>query len=324
MKKKFPLVSIVAINYNNSKYVIETLDSIAQQTYENIELIIVDDCSTDDSIEKIEKWLLTFNKPYKFIKHTKNKGVCATINDGYRIAKGKYISSIATDDIMLPQKTDTQVQLLENTDDKTGMIFSDSYLIDENSQPISGKFIQKYNSDFSYLTDGITYEKLLKGNFIPAMTIMIKSKILSEIGYFDESLNYEDYDMWLRIAKNYKIQYSEYISAKYRLHKTSLTQTLLKDKWVVDDIKIYNKHKDDSPLAKSLFYNLIQESFINDNKNLYYYLKSSNINKRLILMYKIWGLSYLSHKKKIKLYNKIINIWASYYKISALLRNKNG
>ncbi|WP_303813338.1 glycosyltransferase family A protein, partial [Apibacter mensalis] len=96
MDKELPLVSIVAINYNNSKHLVETLDSIDQQTYKNIELIIVDDCSTDDSVKKIDQWLLTYNKPFQFIKHIENKGICKTINDGYKVAKGKYISSIAT------------------------------------------------------------------------------------------------------------------------------------------------------------------------------------------------------------------------------------
>jgi glycosyltransferase involved in cell wall biosynthesis len=324
VENKLPLVSIVAINYNNSKYLLETLNSIDQQTYKNIELIIVDDCSTDDSIKKIEHWLLSFNKPFQFIKHTENLGICKTINDGYKIAKGKYISSIATDDIMLPQKTEIQVQLLENTDDRVGMIFSDAYLIDENSNPLEGKFIEKYKSNLFHINSRNVYEDLLKGNFIPAMSIMIKKKVLLEVGYFDENLNYEDYDMWLRIAEKYKIHFSEYISVKYRIHKSSFTQVLSRDKWVVDDIKIYNKHINNSPLAKHNFNYLIKDSFIKDNKNLYEYLKNKKINKRITIMCKIWGNNYISHKNKIKLYDKTLTLMSYYYKIYTLINNKNG
>ncbi|QYN49779.1 glycosyltransferase [Apibacter sp. ESL0432] len=324
MDKELPLVSIVAINYNNSKHLVETLDSIDQQTYKNIELIIVDDCSTDDSVKKIDQWLLTYNKPFQFIKHTENKGICKTINDGYKVAKGKYISSIATDDLMLPKKTEIQVQLLENTDDRVGMVFSDAFLIDENSSPIESKFIEKYKSNVFHINSENIYEDLLKGNFIPAMSIMIKSKIFSEIGYFDESLNYEDYDMWLRIAEIYKVHYSDYISAKYRIHNSSFTQVLSRDKWVVDDIKIYNKHKNKSPIAQRAFNYLIKDSFIKDNKNLYKYLKSMKINKRITIMCKIWGINALSHKNKIKLYEKSLNLISFYYKLQAILSNKNG
>lgn len=321
MDKKLPLVSIVAINYNNSKYLLETLNSIDQQTYKNIELIIVDDCSTDDSIKKIEQWLLSFNKPFQFVKHTENQGICKTINDGYKIAKGKYISSIATDDIMLSQKTEIQVQLLENTDDRVGMIFSDAYLIDDNSNPLEGKFIEKYKSNLFHINSINVYEDLLKGNFIPAMSIMIKNKVLLEVGYFDENLNYEDHDMWLRIAEKYKIHYSEYVSAKYRIHKNSLTQKLTRDRWAVDDIKIYRKHKNNSPLAEYLLNELIKDSFLNDNHDVYKYLQNNKINKRITLMCKIWGINYLSHRKKINLYDKTITVWKYYYKLIALLRN---
>ena len=75
-----PLVSICAANYNNELYVLETLESIKNQTYHNIELIIVDDCSTDKSPEIIENWLNNFGKPYKFIRNEKNGGVCRACN----------------------------------------------------------------------------------------------------------------------------------------------------------------------------------------------------------------------------------------------------
>lgn len=320
MDKELPLVSIVAINYNNSKHLVETLDSIDQQTYKNIELIIVDDFSTDDSVKKIDQWLFTYNKPFQFIKHTENKGICKTINDGYKVAKGKYISSIATDDLMLPKKTEIQVQLLENTDDLLGMVFSDVYLIDEDSNPIEGKFIEKYKSNVFHINSENIYEELLKGNFIPAMSIMIKSEILSKIGYFDENLNYEDLDMWLRIAEKYKIQYSEYISAKYRIHKNSITQKLSRDRWAVDDIKIYNKHKNNSPIANYFLNKLIYDSFIKDNNDVYKFLKNNKINKQITCMSKIWGMNYLSHRKKIDLYNKVMSIYKYYYKLIAFMK----
>ncbi|TWP31195.1 glycosyltransferase [Apibacter muscae] len=255
-----PLVSIVAINYNNEKYVIETLDSIANQTYQNTELIIVDDCSTDESLHIIEKWLKNYNKPYKLIKHAKNLGVCKTINDGYGIAKGKYISSIATDDIMLSKKIEKQVCCLENTDNTVGMVYSNAYLIDDNSNVIEGNFIAKYRGDLSNPFTGNVYQELFKGNFIPAMSIMIKKNILLDIGYFDERLKYEDFDMWLRIAEKYKIIYSEYISVKYRIRENSLSNRISKIEWILDNIRIYKKHKNrDIILRKE--YNIIRKKW---------------------------------------------------------------
>src|SRR5689334_1867763 len=91
-----PLVSILAANYNNARYVLESLESIKQQTYPNIELIIVDDASADNSPQLISDWLKTANIPHKYIVHEQNKGLCSTCNELLRNANGKYISFIAT------------------------------------------------------------------------------------------------------------------------------------------------------------------------------------------------------------------------------------
>lgn len=309
-----PLVSIVAINYNNEKYVIETLDSIANQTYQNTELIIVDDCSTDSSPLLIENWLKNYKKPYHFIKHVKNLGVCKTINDGYKVAIGKYIESIATDDIMMPEKTEKQVGILEKSLPSVGMVYSNVYLIDEFSCFLNISFINMYRKDLENFPSGNIYNEILKGNFIPAMSIMIKSEILNEIGYFDENLNYEDYDMWLRIAKKFNIVYSGYISAKYRIRRNSLSETLSKQKWILDDIKIYDKHRLNSVIAKDALNSLIKKSFYNNLRNVYLLIKFSSNKFENGLIFNIWSVKFLPHKLKVKIYNLLIKILSKYYK----------
>src|ERR1035438_3501558 len=99
-----PLVSVVTCSYNNSKYIIETLDSIKNQTYPNIEIVIVEDCSTDNSAELINEWLLTYKGLYKFIRHEVNMGGSIPANVGLASSSGKYYSAIDTDDMMLPEK----------------------------------------------------------------------------------------------------------------------------------------------------------------------------------------------------------------------------
>lgn len=246
-----PLVSIVAINYNNSKYIIETLDSIAAQTYSNTELIIVDDCSTDDSVRKIEDWLVNYKKPFQFIYNQKNEGVCATCNKGYQAAKGKYISSIATDDVMLPEKIAKQSSFFETLPDDTGMIYSDAYLIDDDGNDLFGTFIQKLRN-FDNVPTGSIFNDLLEGNFIPAMATMIKASVFKTIGYFDESLSYEDYDMWLRIARNYKIIFHNEITVKYRKRKNSLMTTIKSFEWLNSNVKIFAKFADDDISQKKM------------------------------------------------------------------------
>jgi glycosyltransferase involved in cell wall biosynthesis len=245
-----PLVSIVAINYNNEKWVLETLNSIAEQTYDNIELIIVDDCSTDQSPQLIAKWLETYSKPASFIRHSQNRGICATSNTGFKNAKGDYVCYIATDDVMIPEKTEQELLVLENSSDDVAMVYCDAYLISDDSSPLYGWFIQRHRNDYNWPPSGNIFDELAKGNFIPAMSIMLKKKVLSEVGYFDESLVFEDFDMWLRIANKFKILYHTNPLVKYRLRKGSAIQTI--KSWSPSFIKIYKKFQTNESVQRRL------------------------------------------------------------------------
>jgi len=300
-----PLVSIIAINFNNSKYVIETLDSIDAQTYPNTELIIVDDCSTDDSAQKIANWLIDYKKSFQFIRSPKNEGVCATCNKGYEVARGKYISYIATDDVMLPEKISRQVFFFGLLPDDTGMIYSDAYLIDDDGNELLGTFIQKFRN-FDYAPSGNIFETLIQGNFIPAMATMIKSSIFKTVGSFDESLLYEDFDMWLRIAKDYKIIFQNEMTVKYRRRKNSLSSLGRSEKWINSEIKILAKYQENDFVKKRIT-ELILELYINgyDYRELY---------KKYKLLLTGKGITFKCMKMKIptpipkfflKLFNRI-------------------
>ena len=264
-----PLVSIAAINYNNSKYILETLESIRNQTYPNIELIIVDDCSTDDCVAIIENWLSTYNGQYKFIRHEVNKGVCATCNSGLANATGKYFSLIATDDLVLPEKITGQVQILEASDTAVAGIYSDAYLIDDNSMPLPGVFIDNHRS-FVTRPGGNIYEVLLQGNYIPAMTVLIKKQVFDDIGGFDENLAYDDYDMWLRIARKYQMLFSDFISCKYRIRPGSLSSTI--KNWNLSDVKIFLKHVG-APLPMQRLRKIALDVYTTDDKDTIPFLK---------------------------------------------------
>lgn len=238
----FPLVSIVALNYNNSRYVLDTLHSIAGQTYNNIELIIVDDCSTDDSLAKIENWLMQYDGNVRLIKHEKNKGINVTCNTGFKAATGKYISYIATDDIMLPEKIASQVGILEETSDEVGVVFSDAYMINEEGELIYGRAIQRSVPFMSKIPSGNIYNELIRDNFIPPMTALFKARIFHDIGYFDETLLFEDRDIFLRIARKYQLIFSEEVFIHYRVQQKSLSHTIRN--WDAEYIKIFLKHLD--------------------------------------------------------------------------------
>ena len=110
-----PIVTVVALCYNQEKYVIETLDSIAEQTYSNIQLIIADDFSKDNSSIKIMDWIQNHSDlDITIIQNKSNLGVTKTLNKCIDIAKGKYYQAIACDDILMPHKIEKMVKALEN------------------------------------------------------------------------------------------------------------------------------------------------------------------------------------------------------------------
>jgi glycosyltransferase involved in cell wall biosynthesis len=236
-----PLVSIVTCSYNNADFILETLDSIKGQTYTNIELVIVDDCSTDSSVAIIEEWLKTYPGKYKFIKHETNLGGSVPYNVGLRAATGKYYSAVDTDDALMPEKIERQVVILEGEGEAVAAVYSNAYVMDVKSEPVDGLFIQRHRP-FEVLPSGNIYNVLLQGNFLPLLSLLMRREVFDELGAYDESLVYGDYDMWLRIARKYEFIYSDYISGRYRIRPGSLSFTIRN--WDETNARIFLKHAD--------------------------------------------------------------------------------
>lgn len=240
-----PLVSVVAVCYNQAKYLVETLDSIKNQTYSNIELIIMDDSSTDNSVEVIKEWISKNNYECKFIAHQENKGLCATLNEALNTLKGIYYQAVACDDILLHQKIENQVNDFLRLDEDYVIVFSNAYLIDENSNKLKGDFISRYKPKMKDVPTNNIINELLIGNFIPAMSVLIETDKVKEIGGYDEKLTYEDYDLWLRLSLNYKFYYSSQFTCFYRIHSKNLHKSELHfSNQYLDLFFIISKHSD--------------------------------------------------------------------------------
>lgn len=242
---KLPLVSLCMSSFNNARYVIETLDSLAAQVYQNIELIIVDDCSQDNSVELIELWLVNCCIPYKFIKHEYNTGVCRVANDLIANSSGEYISIIASDDVMLPDKICHQVSLLHKAPGDVGVLTSAIELMDADGNQIDKPL------DFARPHPEYLFIPLLESCFIAAMSTLIRRSCFDKVGLFDESLPFEDWDMWLRIAKEYKFIYSPKVSVRYRRHSTTFFE-MRKRQDQEGSLMLLNKHRGFSPQADAI------------------------------------------------------------------------
>ena len=202
MVKENPLVTVIALCYNHERFVLEALQSVENQSYNNIELIIVDDFSQDNSVLTILKFLEN-NSDVKIIFNKINLGNCRSFNQALKIANGKYIIDFSTDDVMLPERITEQVKLFEESSEKIGVVYSNGVYVDENSKPLKGGQILNNRK----MPEGNVYIDFLKGSFMMPSTMMIRKSVLDELNGYDENLAYEDLDFWIRSARNWEYVY---------------------------------------------------------------------------------------------------------------------
>ena len=221
MTEKCPLVTIIALCYNHEQFIEECLHSIVNQTYKNIELIIVDDFSTDKSSEIIAAFSQK-NIGINCIFNEYNIGNCRSFNRALKIAKGKYIIDLSTDDVLKSNRIEEQVKKFEESDN-IGIVFSDAEYIDEYSNWL-GIFYKKNQR----IPEGNIYEDILKKSFIMPSSMMIRRSILDKLGGYDENLSYEDFDFWVRSSRIYNYAYVPQILVQQRIlkgsHSTKFTQ----------------------------------------------------------------------------------------------------
>jgi glycosyltransferase involved in cell wall biosynthesis len=206
----FPLVSVICMNYNHSEFVIECLNSIKNQTYPSIEIIIVDDFSSDDSVKIITHWLET-NQAVAFIKNDKNIGNTKTFNKALNLAKGDYIIDLAADDVLNIKCVELQIEKFQNSDYKNlGIVYGNAELIDERGNHSSYYFPVDENLKLiKKRTSGDEYLRILAGGgaSMCAVSSMIKKEVYDKLNGYDESLFYEDLDFWIRASRIYEFDF---------------------------------------------------------------------------------------------------------------------
>jgi glycosyltransferase involved in cell wall biosynthesis len=235
-KSGLPLVSAVALCYNHERFVRDCLESIKAQDYPALEIIIVDDCSKDTSPRLIQTWIAQ-NPSLRvtFLRNEQNRGVCKTLNRALSVAQGKYISMIATDDVWEPDKIREQVPVMESLPEKTGVLYSDAYQMDESGASLPRRFIESHRS-LDSAPEGDIRDVLWDGNFIPSMTTLIRRSVFETVGPYDQNLFYEDWDMWLRISEHYHFAYSSTPAAKYRIVRSSMSKSSVDRMTLADEI----------------------------------------------------------------------------------------
>ena len=237
-----PLVTVVIPAYNHEKYVVESIRSIINQTYRNIELIIINDGSKDRTHEKIltviEECKRRFVR-FEYINR-ENVGLSATLNQALSMTRGSYFSAFASDDIALPEKIALLVNALEAAGPTYAATFGNALFIDNQGRRIG--FDNNYcihEADHSDTCDTFmdhytkgraidykggqfgTYQTLVAGNYLPAMSNLTRTASIAEVSGWTPGNLLEDWEMWLKLAKTYKMLYIDEVVSLYRVDKFS-------------------------------------------------------------------------------------------------------
>lgn len=214
MKKDF-LISVVIPVFNSEKYITECLDSVLSQSYKNLEIIIVDDGSTDKTVELINGYKSDLIKVYS----QKNSGQAIARNVGVEKATGEWIAFIDSDDKWFKDKIEMQLEYCE----KYVWSHSDYYFIGDIHKP------QTRSSYFVSNQSGYAFDKLVIENTIATSSVIIKKSIFQEFGGFNTAYRaLQDWDLWLKVSKEYEIGYLDKPLAEYRVHSSSVSRSTRK------------------------------------------------------------------------------------------------
>lgn len=212
-----PKVSVNMCCYNSERFLKATIQSILRQSYENYELIIIDDGSSDGTAEIIKG----FNDQRIKYYYQANKGLSASRNRAVRHSSGEYVAFIDHDDIWLPDKLAQQVALLD-TDPAVGLVYTDAYMVNWRTKQ------KKRFSGMVTMSAGQVLDKLFLCDFIILSSIIVRKRLFELVGYFDEKLTLaEDYDFLFRAAKTTRFAYVPLPAVEYTIHSSNSTRNKL-------------------------------------------------------------------------------------------------
>ena len=258
MFKNTPKVSVITPTFNDDRFIIETIESVLHQTYQNIELIIVDDCSSDKTVELVK----SFNDSrIRLLCNDRNYGAAYSRNIGLSIATGDYIAFLDGDDLWDCQKIEKQLAFMINNNYN----FSCSYynIINEDGTKAGIYYIAPKI---------ITHKKFLRSNYIGCLTAMYKREIYSDLQIPTSILKRNDYALWLKLSERSSCYVLPEILASYRKRATSISSgkksmLVAHHKKLFMELYGYNNFKSTFFAFRNVFFYGIRKIFFKKKEN---------------------------------------------------------
>jgi len=212
-----PKVTVVISTYNRALLLKRAIQSVLDQTFEDFELIIVNNASTDDTEEIIKSFE---DKRICYVTHKENKGGPAARNTGIRQGQGKYIALLDDDDEWSKTKLEKQVKKMEKAPRQVGLIYVGTEIFDDQKNITMRDQYPQYKGD--------VFKPLLLATILGSVSsVLVRRECFDNVGFFDESLtSCQDWDMWLRISQCYEFDFVNEILARIHIHGVQISYNL--------------------------------------------------------------------------------------------------
>lgn len=234
------LVSVIMPSYNHSRFVEQAIRSVWTQTHSAIELIVVDDCSPDDTFDVAKALVDASPIPMTVLQNPKNMGITGTLNHALEHVRGDWVSILASDDWYAPQKIRRQLEEAAKLGDEYGCIHSDSYLVTEAGDVLETVYT---TSTLPPMRDQALLDLAYGRANMVAITALIRVPLLTIIGGFDASLRAEDFDLHLSLAKRTRYGFVAEPLTYSRMIDGSLGKSPAK--YLPEMFRVLEKHRED-------------------------------------------------------------------------------
>lgn len=237
-----PGVTVIVVAYNHEAYLPDLLSSLDAQTVPPAEVLLCDDVSHDRSRDVMREWARATAVPARLLFNERNLGLTATLNAALAAVETPWYAYISGDDVMMPRRLEKQLALA--TEGDPAFVYSDALVVDGAGRTIESSFIRSMgprgvvpHDDFLTL--------LRAGNWIPAASVLLRTEAVRSAGGYDEELFFEDYDLWLRLARRHAFVHTDDALVAFRSLDTSLGSTRFRDEddgWQWAKVRIRAKH----------------------------------------------------------------------------------
>lgn len=283
--------AVICLCYNHQEFVVEAMQSVLNQTYDT-ELIVVDDASKDQSVQKIKDFVnQNPNENIKTLFFSNNVGNCQAFNEAFKLTDADYIIDLAADDMLLPKRVEYGLAALEK-DAEVAVNFTNANYIDELGLFVKTHYqVDKSGYSSEIVPEGDLFNRILAYYFICPPTIMFRASFLRNIGGYDPDLAYEDFDVMLRLSRKHPFSYTDKILVEKRILKNSMSINQYKrnNAQLQSTLKICRK-------AFGMIKNKSEKRSL--VKRIAYEAKQAFINKRFLLLFAFINLGIKSVLQK--------------------------